>query len=140
MSELTASAKRSQVAWRLGAAAILGLSLVSAAAPQAAAVGAGDSVQVKKLDPPQGGILTRTPKALRVWFDRQPDPAESLLTLEGPGGKMRLEGLHTMGYEDLMISVVGRLPDGDYLARWRFTGLDGTQAVGEWRFAIVRDE
>lgn len=97
-------------------------------------------VRAKKFDPEDGEVLKRSPKALRVWFNRQPDPAASRLVLIGPAGEMRVEGLHTMGYEDLMIAVVGPIPAGEYLARWQFTGLDGEKAAGEWEFSIASPE
>jgi methionine-rich copper-binding protein CopC len=90
------------------------------------------------MDPGKDATLTRPPQHLRVFFDVLPDPSKSELTLTGPAGAIQLEGLHTMGEDDLMIRIVGRLPDGEYTARWRATGTDGSTSEGEWKFTLKR--
>ena len=60
--------------------------------------------------------MSRPPQHLRVFFDVLPDPAKSQLTLVGPEGELKLEGLHTMGENDLMVRIVGRVADGEYTA------------------------
>jgi methionine-rich copper-binding protein CopC len=92
----------------------------------------------QRMDPPNGGTLSRPPQHLRVFFDVLPDPAKSELTLVGPEGQLQVEGLHTMGENDLMVRIVGRVADGDYTARWRATGTDGSTSEGEWKFSVKR--
>ena len=96
------------------------------------------ALEPQRMDPPSGQTLARPPQHLRVFFDVLPDPAKSELELTGPGGEVQLEGLHTMGEDDLMIRIVGRLPDGEYTARWRATGTDGSTNQGEWKFVVKR--
>ena len=58
--------------------------------------------------------------------------------LTGPEGEWTLEGLHTRGENDLMVRVVGRVPDGEYLAKWKAQGDDGHVRQGEWKFTLKR--
>jgi methionine-rich copper-binding protein CopC len=112
----------------------LALFLVLAMATAAAAW----ALNVQKTDPGKGEILTRPPQHLRVFFDVLPDPAKSELHLTGPDGELQLEGLHTMGENDLMIRIVGRVADGDYTATWKAVGTDGSTSQGEWKFTVKR--
>ena len=101
---------------------------------------AADDHEPKAVDtlPADGAVVDKPVRSLRVWFDESPDVASAVLTLEGPpGAKAEVTGLHTMGDDDLMARVVGRLPDGEYTAKWSFG--DGEGAVtGSWTFEIRR--
>jgi methionine-rich copper-binding protein CopC len=110
----------------------LGLALLILAATGAAALDA------QRMDPGKDATLTRPPQHLRVFFDVLPDPAKSQLTLVGPEGELRLEGLHTMGENDLMVRIVGRVADGEYTAGWKAVGTDGSTSEGEWKFVVKR--
>lgn len=102
----------------------------------AASVAAG--LEVQQADPPEGSTQDRPPRHLRIWFDEAPDPEEAELHLEGPAGELELEGLHTMGDNDLMVRIVGRVPDGEYTASWKLTGADGESHEGQWTFTVKR--
>ena len=43
-----------------------------------------------------------------------------------------------MGENDLMIRIVGRVADGEYTARWKAVGADGSTSEGEWKFTMKR--
>lgn len=96
------------------------------------------ALEAQRMDPPSGQTLSRPPQHLRVFFDVLPDPAKSELTLTGPDGVLELQGLHTMGENDLMVRIVGRVSDGEYTARWRAVGTDGSTSEGEWKFSVKR--
>ena len=96
------------------------------------------ALDAKNMDPAKGSTLTRPPQHLRVFFDVLPDPAKSELRLVGPEGELKLEGLHTMGENDLMVRIVGRVADGEYTASWKATGTDGSTSQGEWKFTVKR--
>ncbi|HVR28975.1 MAG TPA: copper resistance protein CopC [Thermoanaerobaculia bacterium] len=104
------------------------------------AAAAASALQAQRMDPGRGETLSRPPQHLRVFFDVLPDPAKSELTLRGPEGELRVEGLHTMGENDLMARIVGRVADGEYTARWRAVGTDGSTSEGEWRFVVKRGQ
>jgi methionine-rich copper-binding protein CopC len=96
------------------------------------------ALSAQRMDPAKDTTLTRPPQHLRVFFDVLPDPAKSELKLTGPEGELKLEGLHTMGENDLMVRIVGRVADGDYTATWKATGTDGSTSSGEWKFTVKR--
>jgi methionine-rich copper-binding protein CopC len=96
------------------------------------------ALDAQRMDPPKDQTLSRPPQHLRVFFDVLPDPAKSQLTLIGPEGELKLEGLHTMGENDLMVRIVGRVADGVYTARWKAVGTDGSTSEGEWKFTVKR--
>jgi methionine-rich copper-binding protein CopC len=98
----------------------------------------GWALDAQRMDPAQDTTLTRPPQHLRVFFNVLPDPAKSELTLVGPEGELKLEGLHTMGENDLMVRIVGRVADGEYTAHWRAVGTDGSTSEGEWKFVVKR--
>ena len=110
----------------------IGFLLLLAASAAAWALGA------QRMDPAKDTTLTRPPQHLRVFFDVDPDPAKSQLTLVGPEGELKLEGLHTMGEHDLMVRIVGRVADGEYTASWKATGVDGSASEGQWKFVVKR--
>jgi hypothetical protein len=82
-------------------------------------------------------VLDRPVRSLRIWFDQVPEVAAAEVTLTGPAGELEVAGLHTMGDDDLMARVVGRMPDGEYRATWRIG--EGDDAVeGSWSFVVKR--
>jgi methionine-rich copper-binding protein CopC len=96
------------------------------------------ALDAQRMDPAQNATLARPPQHLRVFFNVLPDPAKSELTLVGPEGELELEGLHTMGENDLMVRIVGRVADGEYTAHWKAVGTDGSTSEGEWKFVVKR--
>lgn len=96
-------------------------------------------IMVDKTEPADGAVLTRPPQALRIWFKSTPDVEKSEIKLEGPTGEMKLEGLHTMGDDDLMVRIVGKVVDGDYTAHWKSAStMDGHEREGSWKFSVKR--
>ena len=95
-------------------------------------------ILVKETVPADGEALSSPPRNLRVFFNRPPDVSKSELSLTGPAGEMGVEGLHTMGENDLMARVVGKMPDGEYTASWKAAGDDGHERKGTWTFTLKR--
>lgn len=94
--------------------------------------------KVAKTEPADGAVVDRPVRDLRVWFTQQPDVALSKLELTGPSGALQVQGVHSMGEKDLMGSVVGTMPDGQYTAKWKAAGDDGHVLEGEWKFSVKR--
>lgn len=112
----------------------VGLSLWVLMAPGVLASG----LKVLDTSPEDGAVLDRPVRSLRVWFDQAPDVQASELSLAGPAGaELEVTGLHTMGEEDLMARIVGRMPDGEYTATWR-VGSGPDAATGSWTFEVRR--
>ena len=95
-------------------------------------------VETKETDPPADAVVTRPPQTLRVWLTEEPEVSKSKMTLLGPTGEMVLQGLHTMGYEDLMVRIVGKVVDGEYIATWSVVDANGETHSGEWKFTVRR--
>jgi methionine-rich copper-binding protein CopC len=95
-------------------------------------------LEVEQVEPEEGSTQSRPPHHLRMWFDQAPDPEKAELQLEGPEGELALEGLHTMGEDDLMVRIVGRVSDGEYTAKWKVTDAEGEDHEGEWTFTVKR--
>ena len=102
------------------------------------AAAAAWALGAQRMDPAKDATLSRPPQHLRVFFDVLPGPAKSQLTLVGPEGELKLEGLHTMGENDLMVRIVGRVADGEYTASWNAVGTDGSTSQGQWKFVVKR--
>ena len=122
-----------------GVALVLMLGLLLAGSAAGAEIGAAaGEIGFEKSDPEEGATLSRPPQSLRLWFSAAPNVAKSELELEGPTGKLELQGQHTMGENDLMVRIVGRVVDGEYTVRWKVVGGDGAQKSGEWKFTVQR--
>ena len=95
-------------------------------------------ISAEKTDPEEGATLSRPPAGLRVWFSEEPDLEKSAIELEGPSGEMHVQGLHTMGSNDLMARIVGRVVDGEYTASWKTVDSSGEERTGSWSFIVKR--
>ena len=93
-----------------------------------------------KTDPVNNAKLTAPARSLRVWLDHTPSVEKSSLTLEGPNGPLVVQGLHTMGADDLMARVVGPMPNGKYTAKWASEDAEGNKSEGTWTFTIQRSK
>ena len=113
------------------------LALISALAIILACASLAD-ISAEKTDPEAGAVLNRPPAGLRVFFTEEPDVEKSALKLEGPTGELEVEGLHTMGRNDLMGRIVGRVVDGEYRASWKTVDSSGEELLGEWTFTVKR--
>jgi methionine-rich copper-binding protein CopC len=94
--------------------------------------------KVSKTEPADGAVVDRPVRDLRIWFSQEPDVALSKLELAGPSGALQVQNVHTMGEKDLMGTVVGTMPDGEYTAKWQAAGDDGHVLKGEWKFTVKR--
>ena len=86
--------------------------------------------------PADGDTIPARLLLVRVWFNEATDLEHSALTLEGPDGSIPLVGVHSMGEGDLMGSVDGSTPPGDYELTWTAAGAGGTMETGVVRFTV----
>ena len=86
--------------------------------------------------PADGDTMPAPLLMVRVWFNEATDPGESALTLDGPDGSIPLVGVHSMGEGDLMASVDGPAPPGDYELTWTAAGAGGMMETGVVRFTV----
>lgn len=88
--------------------------------------------------PEDGAALNGPVRTVRVWFDEAPDVDESTLEMSGPGNRAKIEGLHTMGENDLMGRVTGPMPNGEWTMTWTAVGADGEEQTGTITFTVDR--
>ncbi|MDA1092291.1 MAG: copper resistance protein CopC [Acidobacteria bacterium] len=86
--------------------------------------------------PEDGAALNGPVRTVRVWFDTAPPLENSTLELSGPGNRAKIEGLHTMGENDLMGRVTGPMPNGEWTMTWTVVGADGTKQTGTVAFTV----
>ena len=88
--------------------------------------------------PEDGADLDGPVRTVRVWFDESPQVSRSTLEITGPGNRAKIEGLHTMGENDLMGRVTGPMPDGEWVMSWTVVGADGEARTGNITFTVKR--
>ena len=119
---------------RLSRVVLLGALLVGLAL-----LPASGQIKISGSTPEDGAELDGPVRPVRVWFDEAPVGAESTLELSGPGNRAKIEGLHTMGENDLMGRVTGPMPNGDWEMSWTAVGSDGKTQTGSVRFTVDRN-
>ena len=88
--------------------------------------------------PEDGAVLDGAVRTVRVWFDQELQVSRSTLDIDGPGNRATIEGLHTMGENDLMGRVSGPMPDGEWTMTWTAIGIDGEERSGNIMFTVQR--
>ncbi len=89
--------------------------MLLAATPDSAA----DAFTVLKSNPETGSTLDKSPRSIRIWFDRPPHGETRVTIKQGEAVVAEVSGLHGMGENDLMGVLQGDLPDGDYRLSWQ---------------------
>lgn len=94
------------------------------------------SAELERSYPAQGEVLEAPLKSLHLWFSEAPAAtAEVKVLKDGEGPAPRVEGLHSMGDDDLMAWVRGEMPDGQYRLVWSMDGQSG-----EVSFSVKRPD
>ena len=102
-------------------------------------VGAASAqIALTRSTPEDGAALDVPVRTVRIWFDEAPLVDKSTLEIEAPGNRARIEGLHSMGEDDLMARVVGPMPNGAYTLTWGAVGADGEERTGTITFTVQR--
>lgn len=98
------------------------------------------SAQIKLVGstPEDGAALDGPVRTVRVWFDLAPPVEGSTLEISGPGNRARIEGLHTMGENDLMGRVTGPMPNGEWTMTWTVDRPDSGKQSGTVTFTVQR--
>ena len=86
---------------------------------------ASAQIKLEGSTPPDGAALDGPDRTVRVWFETAPPVDGSSLAISGPGNRAKIEGLHTMGENDLMGRVTGPMPNGEWTMTWTTVGADG---------------
>ena len=99
---------------------------------------ASAQIKLEGITPPYGAALDGPVRTVRVWFDTAPPVDGSSLAISGPGNRAKIEGLHTMGENDLMGRVTGPMPNGEWTMTWTTVGADGEEQTGTITFSVQR--
>jgi len=93
-----------------------------------------------RAEPEVGSVQTRSPRTLRLYYEKLPDVSRSEVVLRGPQGELNLRGLHTMGANDLMMEIYDEVVDGQYSVRWRtYVEGDPNPHEGSFQFFVQVD-
>ena len=123
---------------RSAARATAGRSLALAALFALLAGPAAAQITLAGSTPEDGAALDGPVRTVRVWFDTAPPVDQSTLEIAGPGNRAKVEGLHTMGENDLMGRVTGPMPNGEWKMTWTIVGADGKTQTGTVSFTVQR--
>jgi len=96
----------------------------------------GAHLRVQQTTPKADSTISNSPQHLQVWFTQSPDPAVSLLSLEGPTGDVPLGATTAKDDKSLMATLPTALSPGSYIVRWRSAGNDGHTQRGEFSFTM----
>lgn len=86
------------------------------------------AIELTASQPSAGAVLEKPLQGVRLWFDEAPDTAAAQVQIEGPGGSIAVQGLHSMGDDDLMAMVQAPMPDGAYTLKWTLGASSGSVA------------
>lgn len=98
-----------------------------------AATGPVAALELQQSSPAAKDTLAEPPRSVRLWFDRLPANQSYSLAIVGEGQRRIIEGVHTMGEQDLMGMATGDMPDGTYQLTWQVG-----DARGSVPFTIAR--
>ena len=88
---------------------------------------------------PKAGETVTAPKALKLQFSESIVPAESGVTVAGPGGAAVAMGALALDAEDkrvVMVPFTAKPAPGDYKVSWRMKTPDGHQTEGMFVFVV----
>jgi putative intracellular protease/amidase/methionine-rich copper-binding protein CopC len=101
----------------------------------------GGSYQLVKAEPAADSSASVSPRYLRLYFSGAPDIGKSSVTLyraDAAQQEVPLSGMHTMGNNDLMLSVGRPLEAGQYTVRWSVGSAELLAPVtGEFSFQVA---
>ncbi len=86
--------------------------------------------------PEADAVLRDSPEHVQVWFTQDPDPAVSLLTLDGPTGAIEIGEVEIAAGKSLKAAVLRQLAPGSYTLKWRTAGDDGHIRRGGVAFSV----
>ncbi len=93
-------------------------------------------LRVDKTTPEADAVLAGSPQHIQVWFTQSPDPAISLLALEGANGAIELGDTMIHDDKSLMAMLPSALAPGSYTVKWRTAGNDGHAQRGDFAFTV----
>jgi methionine-rich copper-binding protein CopC len=114
---------------------LVGYTLLCALVSLAALVQA--HAKLEKSEPAANATVNKTPTSVQMWFNEAPDLKVTKVDLVGAGGKVELGPAHSMGKNNVMAPIVGKMADGKYTVNWQTAGDDGHVEKGTFAFTLA---
>jgi methionine-rich copper-binding protein CopC len=92
--------------------------------------------KLEKTEPAANATVTAAPTSVQLWFSEAPDLKVTKVVLTGPSGAVELGPAHSMGKNNVMAPIVGKMADGKYTVSWQTAGDDGHVQKGEFVFTL----
>ena len=93
--------------------------------------------KLEKSEPAANATVNKTPTSVQMWFNEAPDLKVTKVELAGAGGKVELGPAHSMGKNNVMAPIVGKMADGKYTVNWQTAGDDGHVEKGTFAFTLA---
>lgn len=111
-----------------------GLALIAFAVGSIALVHA--HAKLEKSEPAANTTVSTAPTSIQMWFNEAPDLKVTKVDLAGVAGKIELGPAHSMGKNNVMAPIVGKMTDGKYTVNWQTAGDDGHVEKGTFAFTL----
>src|SRR5262245_18912158 len=92
--------------------------------------------QVQKTEPAANSTISSVPTSVQMWFNEAPDLKVTKVELAGASGKIELGPAHSMGKNNIMAPIVGKMTNGKYTVNWQTAGDDGHVEKGTFTFTL----
>src|SRR5262245_31944530 len=93
--------------------------------------------KLEKSEPTANATGNKAPTSVQMWFNEAPDLKVTKVELMGAAGKVELGPAHSMGKNNVMAAVVGKMGDGKYTVSWQTAGDDGHVEKGTFAFTLA---
>jgi copper resistance protein C len=92
--------------------------------------------KVEKTEPAANSTISQVPTSVQMWFNEAPDLKVTKVELVGASGKVELGPAHSMGKNNVMAAIVGKMTNGKYTVSWQTAGDDGHVEKGTFTFTL----
>jgi methionine-rich copper-binding protein CopC len=92
--------------------------------------------KIEKSEPAANSTIATVPTSVQMWFNEAPDLKVTKVELAGASGKVELGPAHSMGKNNVMAPIVGKMTNGKYTVSWQTAGDDGHVEKGTFTFTL----
>jgi len=92
--------------------------------------------KIEKSEPAANSTIATVPTSVQMWFNEAPDLKVTKVELAGASGKVELGPAHSMGKNNIMAPIVGKMTNGKYTVNWQTAGDDGHVEKGTFTFTL----
>ena len=92
--------------------------------------------KIEKSEPAANSTIATVPTSVQMWFNEAPDLKVTKVELAGASGKVELGPAHSMGKNNIMAPIIGKMTNGKYTVNWQTAGDDGHVEKGTFAFTL----